>query len=201
MGCTSSVFYPKKTCTHFNTGLVKSRVIYNVKRPVELTAAEIDIVQRTWPALARDLHGNGLQVFLRIFELCPEAKILFSVENVRHSELARNVTIKAHGARFLNAINAAVENLNKTDQKDDDFCRLLFFLGQQHKHFKGFRPEYFEIFYEALMWQWGRCMGEKFTPEVSDTWSHVFVYIMEKLKEGYFSNDEMIDTNKLDSLK
>lgn len=169
-----------------------------LKRPVELTSVERHTVQRTWPILARDLHGNGLQVLLKIFEMCPETKALFSVENVRHSQLARNVTIKAHGARFIGAINATVDKLDEFEQEDAELGKLLFSLGQQHKHFKGFKPEYFVFFYEALMWQWGRCMGDEFTNEVSDTWSHVFFYLIDKLKEGYFSKEDICDSRTLE---
>lgn len=161
-----------------------------MKRSVELSAADRHTVQKTWPALASDMQSNGLQVFLRIFELCPEAKALFSVENVRHSELARNVIIKAHGTRFVRAIAAVIENLDEFDQKENRLSRLLFVLGQQHKQYEGFRPEYFEIFYESLMWQWERCLGTTFTTEVSNSWSQVFVYLMACLKDGYFSHDD-----------
>lgn len=203
MGCTSSFYLTKKSCTHFTsyTGPVKSGVAFALKHPIEVSSEEIEIVRKTWPTLAKDLQGNGLQVFLRIFELRPETKALFSVENVRHSELARNVVIKAHGARFLNAIGAAVDNLDEVDQEDNKLCKMLFGLGQQHKHFKGFKPEYFEVFYEALMWQWKHCMGDQFTTEVSDTWSHVFVIIIEKLKEGYFSKREKFETSTLQSIE
>ncbi|XP_045191259.2 neuroglobin-like [Mercenaria mercenaria] len=195
MGCTSSISYKQTSCKHLNTytGPVKSTII-GINSLNELAPAERHIVRRTWPTLVKDIQGNGLQVFLRIFELCPEVKELFYLENVRLSEIARNVIIKAHGARFISAIGAAVDNLDDFDQEDNKLCRLLFILGQQHKRYTGFKPEYFEVFYEALMWQWERCMGDQFTPEVSDTWSHVFVYILEKLKEGYFSNEVFTET-------
>ncbi|XP_045188416.2 neuroglobin-like [Mercenaria mercenaria] len=166
-----------------------------MKCPVELTQAERQTVRQTWPVLAKDLQGNGLQLFLRIFELCPEVKVLFSVENVRHSQLARNEIIKTHGARFAMAIGSAVDNLDECYRKDNKLSKFLFELGQKHKRFRGFKPEYFEIFYEALMCQWERCMGDQFTPEVSEAWSNLFVFLLNKLKEGYFSKDVSFETH------
>ncbi|XP_060565605.1 neuroglobin-like [Ruditapes philippinarum] len=153
----------------------------------DLTCKEKRIVKETWTYMTKDLAENGLQVFLRIFELCPDVKKLFHVEDVRHSELSKNKQIRAHGQRFILAIGAAVHCLNDEETDKDELNKILLVLGQQHKHFSGFLPEYFEVFYEALMWRWEICMGEKFTKEVSNTWSHVFFYMMEKLKEGHNS--------------
>ncbi|WAR21818.1 NGB-like protein [Mya arenaria] len=150
----------------------------------DISEDESRIVRRTWSVLANDMRGNGMQVFLRIFEIHPEIKQLFKVENVRHSELARNVVIKGHAARFMSAIETAVDNL---DDLDKNLAQLLFTLGQQHKHYVGFKVEYFEVFYEALMWHWARTLDASFTEQVSDSWSHVFVYLMAKLQAGYNS--------------
>jgi hemoglobin-like flavoprotein len=157
---------------------------------LDLNAQQELIIRKTWEEMAQNIQGNGLQIFLRIFEICPEVKKLFQVDNVRHSELARNIVIKSHGVRFMNAIGAAVDNLADFGHKEDKLSQLLYVLGQQHKRYKGFVPEYFDVFYEALMWQWERFLGSRFTPEVSDTWSRVFVFIMEKLKEGYYSDED-----------
>ncbi|XP_060565607.1 neuroglobin-like [Ruditapes philippinarum] len=191
MGCTNSISYNKhsiKTFTQINDP-IKSRIVFTLKCQIELTGPEIKTVQQTWPSLAKDLQGNGLQLFLRIFEICPEVKLLFKVENVRHSQLARNATIQAHGKRFISAIGSAVDCLENFDREGNTLCKFLFDLGQQHQNFKGFKPEYFEIFYEALMCQWAICMRDRFTPDVANAWSHLFVFLMEKLKEGYYSHE------------
>ncbi|KAH3706564.1 hypothetical protein DPMN_065951 [Dreissena polymorpha] len=150
----------------------------------EISQEDMVIVRRTWPYLCKNLQDNGLQVFLRIFEIAPEIKHLFHVENVRHTELIKNATIKGHASRFMNAIGAAVDNL---DDLDSRFAKLLITLGEQHTNYTGFKVEYFETFYEAMMWQWERCLGSMFTFDVAKTWSHVFAYIMVKLQQGYYS--------------
>ncbi|XP_053406615.1 uncharacterized protein LOC123548093 [Mercenaria mercenaria] len=187
MGCVHSSKYKETSCEKVDTYQTQLKLA-QVPRG-DLTENEILIVKSTWNYMTTDLSGNGLQVFLKIFELCPEVKKLFHVDNVRLSEVARNEAIKAHGARFLNAIGAAVNSLHESCVERDKFREVLFALGQQHKRHSGFKPEYFEIFYTALMWRWEICLGEKFTQEVSDTWSHVFVYMMETLKEGCFSKE------------
>ena len=191
MGCANSLHYKKRSMKHVSSDKdqIKSRIVFTMKCQSDLTPTDRTTVQQTWPKLAEDLQGNGLQIFLRIFEINPEVKFLFHVENVRHSQLARNTTIKAHGKRFINAIGSAVDSLDDIDDDNNALCKFLFTLGQQHQKFSGFKPEYFEIFYEALMCQWERCMGEGFTPEVANAWSHLFVFLMEKLKEGFYSHE------------
>lgn len=188
MGCSNSITYAKSSCT---------RIKGDNHRPLKVTFVpsktlslhDTRTVRETWCVIRMDLPANGMQVFLRIFELCPEAKKLFSVDDVRHSELVKNATIKRHGTLFMTAIGAAVEYLGDFDNEDNKFREVLLVLGKQHKQYTGFHPEYFEVFHDALLWQWERCMGIQFTQEVSDAWSHVLVYIMDQLKEGYYSTD------------
>ncbi|KAH3706565.1 hypothetical protein DPMN_065952 [Dreissena polymorpha] len=198
MGCTSSMI-ANTTCkmmlkidpnSNRQSALTRSWNTNTVHK--EISQEESVIVRRTWPYLCKDLQGNGLQVFLRIFEIAPETQQLFHVENVRHIDLIKNVSIKGHASRFMNAIGAAVDNLDDLDSK---LAKLLITLGEQHTHYKGFKVEYFETFYEAMMWQWERCLGSMFTFDVADTWSHVFVYIMLKLQKGYHSVNTEKETN------
>lgn len=187
MGCTSSVTYTSTSCSTLKSinGRFKPELKVTLAPKADLTQHEAKIVRSTWPLVAQDLSGNGLQIFLKIFELRPDVKKLFHVENVRHSELARNQVIKGHGTRFMSAIGVVVDSINESDDTKQKLVDVLHVLGQQHKRYSGFRPDYFETFYEALMWRWEMCMQELFTPDVASTWSHLFVYMMEQLKEGY----------------
>ncbi|XP_045188418.2 globin C, coelomic-like [Mercenaria mercenaria] len=185
MGCTNSVKVSKTSCSNIETD--QPTLTIKLGPQMDLTENEKRIVKSTWHHMTKDISENGLRVFLRIFETCPETKELFHVENSQHIELTRNQVIRGHGARFISAIWAAVNCLDESGDKQEKLREVLFVLGQQHKDYSGFKAEYSEIFYDALMWQWELCIGDNFTSEVSDTWSHVFVYMMENLKEGYFS--------------
>lgn len=184
MGCASSNYQRNK----FANGEVMykaARAIGNHYGRKPFTSEQVIIIKQTWACLAEDIHVNGLQIFLRIFELCPSVKSLFFVADVRHSEIARNALIKAHGVRFMNAIGSVVENIEECEADESEVSKLLILLGQQHKKHAGFKSEYFECFYEALMWRWEYCIGKQFISEVADAWSHLFIYMMEKLLEGY----------------
>lgn len=184
MGCTTSRD-PGHNCANGECRYKANLLIGNSLGPKAFTAEEVAIIKETWDYLAKDIQGNGLQIFLRIFELCPGVKTLFFFDDVRHTEIAKNTLIKAHGARFMNAISAVVDNLENVEEEDNKVSKLLVLLGQQHRRHTGFRSEYFECFYEALMWQWEHCIGNQFLPQVADAWSHLFIFVMEKLLEGY----------------
>jgi hemoglobin-like flavoprotein len=184
MGGTCSVCNIRNSGKRFDRAQSPWQQREKISRSLDMSTEEIDIVQKTWPIIAKDLKETGLQVFLKIFDMCPEIKKSFSLENVPSSELSRNAFIKAHGTRVMTTISAAVEGFQDIGRNNNSLCKLLTVLGQQHKRHNGFRPEFFEIFYESLMWQWERCLGYAFTPEVSDTWSHLFVFIMVTLEEG-----------------
>ena len=38
-------------------------------------------------------------------------------------------------------------------------------------------------------------MGDRFKPDVANAWSHLFVYLMEKLEEEYYSQEVSFDTH------
>lgn len=200
MGCTSSIYdkqmlYPNTSKRRNKKRLLITKFAFDNTCIGTVTAEERMIVTKTWKIMAKDLPGNGLQVFLRIFEIAPDVKKLFSIEHERHSDVVRNVMIRSHASRFMQAIGAAVDRINDLD-RSNDLDRLLHCLGQQHTHYVGFSPDFFEVFYEALMWQWERNMDKTFTQEVADAWSHVFAYVMWRLKEGYFGS---YDDNDFDS--
>ena len=194
MGCASSIsdnqrLYPQKT-----KKITVTKLTFDDTCIGTVTAEERLIVTKTWKLMTNDLQGNGMQVFLRIFEIAPEIKTLFSIQHVRHRDVVRNVVIKGHASRFMQAIGAAVDRINECESAND-LDKLLRCLGQQHTHYVGFNPDYFEVFYEALMWQWERYMNKTFTQEVADAWSHVFAYVMWRLKEGYYGNYDDKDTD------
>ena len=188
MGCTNSMTVVKSSYS-IGTTMTPRLTVTLASSKYDLNDDEKRIIQSTWDIMTKDLSENGLQIFLRIFETCPETKALFQVENVRLSELARNQVIKGHGTRFMNAIGAAVNCLNETNGKPNKLREVLYVLGQQHKNYSGFKPEYFEVFYKALIWRWEFCIKEGFTSQVLDLWTRVFLYIMDGLKEGYYSKD------------
>jgi len=70
--------------------------------------------------VSRDPYRIGARVFLRIFELAPEARKLFRFDGMSEMELIVNGLFRIHASRFIRAIDLAVNNL-------DAFYRLPYF--------------------------------------------------------------------------
>ena len=53
----------------------------------QLTADDKTQIRSTWPLLSHDPYGIGARVFLRIFELAPDARRLFRFDEMSQVEL------------------------------------------------------------------------------------------------------------------
>ena len=179
MGCAASSVNPIKIEATSTNGTTASKLptIWNISHE------DKQIIKCSWHILKKDLTNNGLGIFTRIFKMSPKTKLLFGLSEDEIEENIRNMqSIRGHAARFMQAIGAAVEHL---DDLDDTLTELLVDLGKQHKNIEGFASDYFDIFYDAMMGQWIAVLSDNFSSTVLDAWGHLFVFIMEKLKEGY----------------
>ena len=140
------------------------------------------IVRKTWKILATDLTGRGTKVFMKIFELNPYVKSIFPFKNIDGEELLLDTSFKGHASRFMNAVGAVVDNLNNLEES---LAPLLIGLGETHVNFEGFKPDYFNIFSEAMNLVWKEDLGKRYTMETEEAWTEVFEFIMENLKVGF----------------
>lgn len=148
----------------------------------KMTQQQKRVIKKTWKYLSDDMTGYGIQVFSRIFQLNPHVKKLFPCRDVEGDALLRDPNFKGHASRFMQAVGAAVDNI---DDWDASLSPLLIGLGKQHITFTGFKPEYFDAFTEAMMYVWEQTLGTKFNDITRDSWRTVFEFIMSTLKEGY----------------
>uniref|UniRef100_A0A8W8LVS6 Globin domain-containing protein n=1 Tax=Magallana gigas TaxID=29159 RepID=A0A8W8LVS6_MAGGI len=51
--------------------------------------------------------------------------------------------------------------------------------------FGGFKPEYWDVFTEAMLYVWEKELGDLFDDNCRNAWTKVFEFIMEQLKVGY----------------
>ncbi|KAI0232717.1 hypothetical protein LSAT2_016973, partial [Lamellibrachia satsuma] len=141
------------------------------------------IINRTWTCLSGDPTLYGTRVFLYIFGKYPFIKTLFPVlADLEGDQLVCNSNFKAHASRFMQAVDAVVENI---DDPDGVMGPFLVGLGRQHVTFGGFKPEYFDAFEEAMTTVWAEELGDKFDVMARQAWKVVFQFIMHKLRKGY----------------
>jgi hemoglobin-like flavoprotein len=158
-----------------------------------MSESEKRIVKKTWKYLARDMSAIGARVFLRIFEINPDLKQLFPFRNDDGESLRNDPNFTGHASRFMQAVGAANDNIHNLEAF---LGPLLIGLGKQHIKFGGFKPEYWDVFTEAMLFVWERELGEDFNDKCRYAWTKVFDFIMEQLKEGYrLAEEEELEQN------
>ncbi|XP_033744301.1 neuroglobin-like [Pecten maximus] len=156
------------------------------------------IIKKTWKMMCSNITGHGVKVFLRIFQLHPHVKQLFPCRDVEGEDLLRDSNFKGHASRFMQAVGAAVDNI---DDIEAVLTPLLFGLGRNHIKFTGFKNEYFDVFTEAMMYTWHEELQEKFNDETSQAWATIFEFIMGNLKAGHseaLANSQRIEKSNIE---
>jgi len=115
MGCT-----PSSTVSNGNKSAQPEVTTYR------LGEHEIRLINKTWKLLSTDMTGYGTKVFLRIFQKNPKLKQLFPCRDVEGEELLKNKHFKGHASLFMQAIGAAVDNI---DCLEENLAPLLLGLG------------------------------------------------------------------------
>ncbi|KAK3098563.1 hypothetical protein FSP39_020663 [Pinctada imbricata] len=150
----------------------------------EFTDTQIDTIRSTWPLLSADMTDIGGKVFLRTFYEEPRTKDVFpQFSDLEDFEIAKHPFFKGHVAKFMQVVDAVVDNL---DGPKASIQQLLLMLGARHATFQGFHLEYFDVFTKVLIDVWETEIGEEFIPEVKECWVFVFAYIVKYLRQGYF---------------
>ena len=140
------------------------------------------LVRKTWNRLSKDLSGLGVQIFLRIFVLKPDLKQLFLFRRYEGRELVADSVFRGHASRFVQAIGAAIDNM---DDLNNVMGPMLEDLGGQHLRYDGFKPDYWDIFIESVLDIWKKQLRRKLTSKTSDAWRVLFEFMISKLKDGY----------------
>ena len=185
MGCSASFdlinHFDEPKYLKAEKAIIFSDCVRNIDVSV-IMEKDIDIIKDQWPRLSNDLTGNGTEVFVNIFKAHPDAKKLFHCENVPESKLSTNLVVRQQGVRFMKFIGRTVNNLEDLDNSVSKAC---LFLGKRHYRYSGFKPVYFEAYYDAFFKVYHRVLGSNSCHETAVAWSHLLQFILEQLKKGY----------------
>lgn len=148
----------------------------------EITEQQKVLIKKTWKIVSNSMPRIGTKIFLRIFSIKPAIKQIFPFRDVTGDALLQNSHFRGHASRFMQAVGAAVDNINALDTA---MTPLLFGLGQQHVHYKGFNVDYFNVFSEAIKHVLEQELRSKYTPEVRTAWTKMIDFIICILTDGY----------------
>ena len=140
-----------------------------------------DIIYSTWRCLLDSNVENGMRIFKYIFLRRPDVKILFPFRDLEGQALENDPMFRRHATHFMQAIGAAVDNLDDLDR----LTPMLLLLGEQHSQTAGFGVEYFELFTQCLMLVWEERLGDSLTAQVRAAWEKLFVFILMTLRDGF----------------
>ena len=176
MGCSASIAMVSNTKPRGQ----RSESLANYMEYI--TEDEQKVIRKTWNRLSKDLSRLGVQIFLRIFVLKPDLKQLFPFRDDEGDELVADTVFRGHASRFVQAIGAAIDNM---DDLNHAMGPMLEDLGKQHLGYDGFKPEYWDIFIESVLDIWKKELSRKLTYKASEAWRVLFEFMISRLKEGY----------------
>ena len=182
MGCSASVKLAEEKTECLRA---ENNVIFSDRfgeSDIVIREKEQEIIKDQWKQLSSDIIGNGTEVFVNIFKAYPEAKRLFHCEHVAERNLHKSIAVQRQGVRFMRSIGRVVENISDWNNSVSKACIAL---GKRHYSYEGFKPLYFEAYYNAFLKMYEQAIGSNYSDESGIAWSNLLLYILEKLKKGY----------------
>ena len=148
-----------------------------------LTEEQKRIIRQTWKLISNDMTDRGVRIFLTIFERQPKVRELFPFHDKKtKEELMNDARFRGHASRFMQAVGAAVENLDNLQQA---MSPLLGELGRQHGKQMFFEPQYFDLFEDVMLETIREDLGRFYRPDVKEAWTTMINFLINQLRDGY----------------
>ncbi|KAL7082690.1 hypothetical protein ACP275_14G116900 [Erythranthe tilingii] len=138
------------------------------------------LVTKSWNVMKRNASELGLKFFLRIFEIAPSAKKLFSFLNDSDIPLELNPKLKPHAITvFVMTCESAIQlrKAGKVTIKDS----TLRDLGTTHFKY-GVADEHFEVTKYALLETIKEAVPEMWSPEMKSAWADAYDQLVAAIK-------------------
>lgn len=138
------------------------------------------LVVKSWNAMKKNAGELGLKMFLRVFEIAPTAKKLFSFLKESDVPLEKNPKLKSHAMTvFVMTCESAVQLrkagkpvLRESSVKD---------LGSTHFKY-GVADEHYEVVRFALLETIKEAVPEMWSPEMKIAWSEAYDQLTAAIK-------------------
>ncbi|CAO2815109.1 unnamed protein product [Amaranthus hypochondriacus] len=140
------------------------------------------LVVKSWNAMKKNASELGLKFFLRVFEIAPTAKKLFSFLNESDDvPLEKNPKLKAHALTVFSMTCESAVNLRKAGKvtvKDSN----LKDLGEVHFKY-GVVDEHFEVVRFALLETIREAVPEMWSAEMKGAWTEAYDQLVAAIKQ------------------
>ncbi|KAM7264401.1 hypothetical protein ACFE04_002084 [Oxalis oulophora] len=151
---------------------------------VSFTEEQEALVIKSWSVMKKNSAELGLKLFLKIFEIAPSAKNLFSFLRDSNVPLEQNTKLKPHAMSvFIMTCESAVQlrKAGKVTVRESTLKKL----GSSHLKY-GVVDEHFEVTKFALLETIKEAVPEMWSPEMKNAWGvaydHLFAAIKSEMK-------------------
>ncbi|KMZ65014.1 putative Non-symbiotic hemoglobin [Zostera marina] len=154
------------------------------EQKIEFSDDQEALVVNSWNVMKQNSEELSLKMFLRIFEIAPEAKQLFSFLRDSNLPLAShsiNPKIKAHAMSVFRLTCESAADLKKAGKVPVPESTLQR-LGASHSK-KGVVSEHFEVTKMALLDVIREAVPEMWCPELETAWTVAINYLNEAIKQ------------------
>ncbi|KAK3022999.1 hypothetical protein RJ639_044993, partial [Escallonia herrerae] len=139
------------------------------------------LVVKSWSSMKKNAGELGLKFFLKIFEIAPSAKNLFSFLKDSDVPLEQNPKLKPHAVTvFVMTCESAVQlrKVGKASVKESS----LIHLGATHFKY-GVVDEHFEVTKYALLEIIKEAVPEMWSPEMKNAWGEAYDQLVAAIKK------------------
>ncbi|KAL1805548.1 hypothetical protein ACET3Z_028616 [Daucus carota] len=140
------------------------------------------LVVKSWNFMKKDAAQLGLNFFLKIFEIAPTAKKMFSFLKDSDVPLEQNTKLKPHARTvFVMTCETAVQlrKAGKVGVKESTLNKM----GATHSRV-GVVDEHFEVTRFALLETIKEAIPDMWSPEMKNAWGEAYDQLVKTMKES-----------------
>ncbi|GAB2224840.1 hypothetical protein Droror1_Dr00005617 [Drosera rotundifolia] len=139
------------------------------------------LVVKSWDVMKKNTSELGLKFFLKVFEIAPTAKKLFSFLKNSNAPLEKNPKLKAHATTVFVMTCESATRLNKTEKATVWESRLKD-LGDTHFKY-GVVDEHFDVVRYALLETVKEAVPEMWSLEMKSAWGEAYDQLAAAIKQ------------------
>lgn len=155
------------------------------KEQLGLDKKQLNLLISTWKSISTEMEAQGVRLFVDIFQSNNEVIHVFPLmnPNLKNNLANKNVhdSFKEHGSKVISRVNEVLHNLDQLN-----LCvSLIKQTGAYHRRFQGFKPQYFQHFYEPFLGMVKSCLGKKYDPQMQYIYKAIANFLIQTLIDGY----------------
>ncbi|KMT00511.1 hypothetical protein BVRB_9g218090 [Beta vulgaris subsp. vulgaris] len=150
------------------------------------------LVVKSWNAMKKNASELALKFFLRVFEIAPTAKKLFSFlrDSSDDVPLEKNPKLKAHALTVFSMTCESAVNLRKAGKVTVKESNLKD-LGTTHFKY-GVADEHFEVVRFALLETIKEAVPEMWSAEMKEAWKEAYDQLVAAIKQEMKSPEQAL---------